>query len=136
MELDLDSSRFWLELLKVLGGLVAFTLGWWWSRRRTQTAAQERIEERVSKVREDLSEANNNAKEELSAKIAQIRTDLNSLEVRVNELPSHEDMGKVYDRLAVIDGSLHELVGQVGAMSRGVDNMQNYLLNRDRGGQG
>lgn len=119
--LNYDAWRFWLELLLALAAFSATVFGWWVTRTRATSKSIEAINAKVSEVSSSLT-----------MEIHLLRSDIDKLETKVESMPNHKDLGELYNRLSTMDGRLSELIGGVSAMSRGLDNMNTYLLNKDR----
>lgn len=108
--LNYDGLRFWWQVFLALCSVVAAAYTWHVSRSR----------------------ATKKGVEEIRALVAALRCEQDRLQMEVNHLPTHADIGSVYGRLSAMEMRLSELVGSVAGMTRGLDNINTYLLNKER----
>ena len=92
----------------ILGVLMlSLTAGAWWF-------ARSRAERRL---RGDLQE-----------QINALRVEQARLRVAIDQRPDHDDLGRIYERLASMERTLQQLVGTVEARANLFDLLQNHLL--------
>jgi hypothetical protein len=61
-----------------------------------------------------------------------LRERLVSVESASRQLPSHTDIGKVYERVNAQSEQLGQMAGELGAMRRSLEMLQSFLLNGGR----
>lgn len=115
---DYNAWRFWLELLLAASALGATIFGWWVTSTRATRASIDAVEKDFTSKHNQMHAAN-----------ATLKSELDRLVTKVNNLPDHDDIGKVYERLAAVDGQLNKLIGSVDALTRQFATVHSYLLN-------
>lgn len=120
---DYDRLRFWLDFVMALFVVISAGAGFWLGRWQALRSKQETLKDELGAMVGNQT-----------AKLSELRADLTALERQVESLPSHEDLGQVYNRLSTVDNNLSRLIGQVEGMSRGLDNINHFLLNTSKGG--
>lgn len=55
------------------------------------------------------------------------------LESQIGEMPSHDDLGRIYDRINAVSGDVREMKGTLEGTAKSVDRLHRYLLEHDRG---
>lgn len=54
------------------------------------------------------------------------------LESRIKEMPSHNDLGRIHDRITSLGGDLREMKGVLDGTAKSVERLHRYLLEHDR----
>lgn len=120
---DYDRLRFWVDVFMALFVVVSAGCGFWIGRWQALRSRQESLKDELAAM-----------VGKQTAKLSELRADLTALERQVGSLPSHDDLGQVYARISTMDNNLAKLMGQVEGMSRGLDNINHFLLNATKGG--
>jgi DNA anti-recombination protein RmuC len=94
-------------------------IGAWLYLNRKNDRTQGRIEALYTHVDQRLDEQ--------SRRLAQVETD-------VRHAPTHDDLGKIYDRINTVGGDVREMKGVLESAAKTVDRLQSYLLACDRKG--
>lgn len=135
--LDYEASKFWLDVLKIIGGSVAFVLTWYVTFYRRRKANHEAIVATIKDNKESADEAIVHAKENIREKLDGIKSDLAStdqrlaaLEKEVAGMPGHKEMGDLYAQVNAVHGDLREVMGKIGGLATSFDTVQKYLLNK------
>jgi len=112
--IDYRALQFWLSVAQVVGYLILGAYVWIVNRQKATRAEIKELRDSLASYTKD--QADNCGKHKA-------RT--TTLEVKVENSPSHEDLGKVYDRINVVKGAVDEMSGtlkgigtQVGLLVR------------------
>jgi hypothetical protein len=121
MQIDYNAARFWLEVLLLLGNIGMYLYVW--------------IDrgQRVGRARMEAMEA--------AAKTDFIRLSerLTGAEAKLAQVPTHDDLGRIYERIAKLTDSisefkeglsarLGEMKGEFRAVREGVSMIHQFLL--------
>ncbi|MEZ5571191.1 MAG: hypothetical protein R3E64_04130 [Halioglobus sp.] len=118
---DYDAGKFWVEAVLGAWMVVTTVITWRLTRRRATTESILAVDARVTTVQE-----------EFRRDVARLHSDFAKLDTKVANLPDHEDIGKLYERLSAVEGQLNQLIGGVAALVRGFDTINSYLLNKEK----
>lgn len=116
--MDWDAAKFGLDALQVgaLAGIGVYT--WWTSRTRATRAAIDRVD---AAARERHTE--------LAARVDAVERRQSLIEQRQEHTPTHDDIGKIYDRLNAINESVRSMSGEFKAVQATTQMIHEYLLN-------
>ncbi len=106
MHLNYDALRFWLEIIQLGATVLLGVYVWIVSRTRANKTAIDRVDRRVSELVR--------------------RVDVIDQELRA--APTHDDLGKLYDRLNTMNGQLQQIAGHLEAMARQFALINEHLL--------
>jgi len=84
------------------------------------------VAEKIGGLDDEIGQAN--------ARVMGVESRISSVESDVRHLPSHEDVGKIYDRLDAVNGSVQQLIGGQEAMANQVAMLNQHLLDRESPG--
>lgn len=105
-DLDYSALRFWLDILQLLAVVGLFVYTAFTSRTKANKAAIDRIEGRLVEEIRRIDQATN----------------------AIANAPSHADLGKVYDRVNDVAGSVNTITGEMSAMRRTLDLMSQHMM--------
>lgn len=108
MDVDYGAGRFWLSAVQWVTTLAVGVYAWWTARNRATAKSIADVKNQVDGV---------------DGRVL-------LLEDRAKSAPTHDDLGKLYERLGQINGNVERLVGEFSAHRRSVDRIQEHLLNR------
>lgn len=119
---DYGKWRFFFELFLFFWNIA---LGvWLWMNR-----SHKELSQRIAAVEKSTHERIDGYEERCSAKKERITR----LESQVKELPNHNDLGRIYDRINAVGGDLREMKGILDGTAKSVERLHRYLLDHDRG---
>lgn len=120
--MDYGVGKFWVDMIMLIWVIATALITWRVTRTRATTASIQRVDARVDAVQDEMTKG-----------LGALRADIDRLECRVGALPDHEDIGKLYSRLATVEGQLNKLIGSVDALTRQFSTIHSYLLhNKER----
>lgn len=121
---DYGAARFWMDVLQVASVCLLAVYTHMSNRSKVNREA-------INALRGDVE----HDVEKLEDRVARSERHLDVLESRLNGAPTHQDLGKVYERLNTVAESMENISGQFTAVSRQLALMNEYLLNNkgDRG---
>jgi hypothetical protein len=107
MEIDYSAARFWFDILYWIGLLVVAGYTYLSNKAKANKAAIDRVDTRLHE---------------------EIRR-IDVLEQRQAQAPTHDDIGKVYDKLNSINQTLYQMTGEFSGLRRSMELVNDYLLN-------
>lgn len=123
-EIDYSGARFWMDILQLIGFAALALYTHITSRSKANRAA-------INALREDIEKDVDAAVE----RVIRGERHLDVLESRMNNAPTHADLGRVYARLNTVAAHMERLSGQMGAVAHQLQLVNEYLLNNRGGSQ-
>jgi tetrahydromethanopterin S-methyltransferase subunit G len=119
--------QFWellTLLITIVGGMLGlfFTLG-----KITLASSQKHLDMRFAALEETAKEANEQIAHRLDDS-STLRERVAGLEHMASQMPNHDDIGKVYERVNELSEQVGHIAGEMGAMRRAVEMVQGFLL--------
>jgi hypothetical protein len=112
MPIDYNKWRFFFEVFLFVWNL---GLGAYLVIARRQQVTADRIDELEAGMGKDMGDIND--------RLTRVERDL-------EHVPSHDDLGKIYERLNGVDKGLSEMKGEFVAVRRGLDMIHQFLLDK------
>jgi hypothetical protein len=110
--MDYTAAKFWLDTFQLAAtGLIGFYV--WISNRH-----------RITRSRIESLEAG------IDSRISNLDSRITRVESGIGNMPSHSDIGKIYDRVDEVHGDLQQVIGGQQALRRTVELIQEHLLNQ------
>lgn len=106
-EWDWTAARFFLDVLILLGFIILGIYTWWTTRNQVTAAAIAKVNDRVGDN----------------------ETRIRDVEKQLEHLPTHEHLGDIHEKVNAVAGTMREIKGELGAISRHLTLMNDYLLN-------
>lgn len=111
MGLDYTGMKFWLDLVQVVATFGVWIYVWL-SNRHSITSS------RLAKLEEEMDKRLDGQGERIS-----------TLEGRVGNIPTHDDLDKMNKLINRIGGDLREMTGSYQRLQSTVDRIHDYMLN-------
>jgi len=125
----------WDIALKIFGALISLAtlnFGFYkWMDGRLQKSVDTRFSDHMTDDVRD-HKAMSQEIESQGGRISTVETHVASVESDVRHLPNHGDVGKIYDRLDTVNGSVRELLGGQQSLSNQVSMLNEYLINKEK----
>lgn len=115
MDLDYKALSFGLQALNTFGLIVVGVYSWISNRHKANASSIEAVKDQVL---EDMTK--------IESRFARVESE-------IRHLPTHNDMGAVYERVNEVAETLSALQGQLQQMNSGVQMIHQYLLNQNQG---
>lgn len=115
--LDYRAAQFWMNALQFMGLIALFVHTHYVNKSKANASA-------ISTVRTDLEAAHNQLGERMTR--CERRQDV--LESKLDGVPTHQDLSKVYERLNDVAEDLSGARGQMKALSQQLSLVNQYLL--------
>ena len=137
---DWTVVRVVLDVLVLVVGAYVFIT-------QKSTASRKETEQKISDSREETSQKISANQKDTDEKIKSVCADLKDTDDRVARhserisaleenarcAPNHEDLGKMYEKINGVDGSVKEMVGIMNGLTRNVGLIHKFLLESGNG---
>ena len=114
-DIDYKALSFYLQLANSLGVVLVAIYAWISNRHKANASA---IKEVSDSILEDMSV--------IEARFARIESE-------IKHLPTHNDMGAVYERINTVAETLSALSGEIRQMNAGLKLIHTHLLSKNGG---
>lgn len=118
---DYGAMRFFLDAAQALGLLVLFVYTWITQRSKANRNLIDQVEQK-----------HDERGEELEGRMKRVEHDVGLLHQQVQQVPTHYDLGRVYERLNGVSEQVENLSGQFSGLSHQLSLISQHLLSNDR----
>ena len=129
-KIDYTAWRFWMDMANLAWGLAVCVYVYFATRRKV-------IDQRFTKVDGDIKSLGKDIDKRCGTQCGRIDgLEKNNLELqlKIEHVPTHQDIKELSERITTLHGTLSELNGRLGGINRAVDLLNEYHLKP--GGEG